>query len=67
MKTESIQEVAKKYNCTLSRAAIELLCAAGQSERRYPAVIRKQKISDKLIFKAEKVLDFSNRGLFLRY
>lgn len=65
MKINSIQEVADKYNTTLTRAAVEILCAAGVRKRSYPVVIRKQKISPELVEKAEKVLDFASRGVLV--
>jgi len=53
MKNTPLQEVAAKYNCTMMRACTEILAAAGEEERRLPAVIRKQRIPADLVAKAK--------------
>lgn len=52
MKTNSILDVARDYNCTLTRACYEILTAAGKLPRRYPAIIRRQPIPPALIRQA---------------
>ena len=53
MKTESLQQLAKDGNMTLSRAAEEVICAAGARNRSYPAIIRRQKIPVNLLAEAK--------------
>ena len=66
MKHKNIKDVASSYNCTIPRAAEEILCASGIKKRVYPCVIRKQKISQEMISKAAKILEFASRGVVFK-
>lgn len=52
MKPTTLPELAQRRRMTLGRAAAEVLAAAGEIPRRYPAVIRRQKIPDALLRQA---------------
>lgn len=60
MKTESLQEVATRYNMTLNRAAYDILVAAGEKKRDRTSRIRKQHLPPSLVRKARA---YHERGM----